>query len=62
LLDIFTRREYGDLDTAGASDVNTAEQITFMQFWAAVNSLLRSHGLPEMLYGEARGYWQDARA
>jgi hypothetical protein len=32
---------------------------TFMKFWKPMNDLLRSHGLPEMNFGEARGWWQD---
>ena len=36
-------------------------RITFMQFWKTINDVLRSHGLPEMLFGEARGYWLDAQ-
>ncbi len=31
----------------------------FLKFWNTVNEVLKSHGLPEMLYGEARGWWQQ---
>jgi hypothetical protein len=34
----------------------------FMRFWAAANAILKSRGLPEMLFGEAKGYWNDYRA
>lgn len=33
----------------------------FMTFWKTLNSVLKSHGLPEMLYGEARDWWKDYR-
>ena len=29
----------------------------FMAFWKTVNAILKSHSLPEMLYGEARDWW-----
>jgi hypothetical protein len=32
----------------------------FMIYWAAANAILKSHGLPPMMYGEAMDYWKDA--
>jgi hypothetical protein len=29
----------------------------FVQFWKLINDILRSRGLPDMLYGEARDWW-----
>ena len=34
----------------------------FMNFWKTMNDLLKSRGLPEMCFGEARGYYADYRA
>ncbi len=31
----------------------------FLQFWNTINQVLKSRGLPEMLYGEARDWWRD---
>lgn len=31
----------------------------FLKFWNTMNQILQSHGLPEMLYGEARDWWQQ---
>ena len=31
----------------------------FMQFWKTINGILKSRGLPEMLYGEARGWFDQ---
>jgi len=31
----------------------------FMHFWNIVNQILRSRGLPDMLYGEARDYFAE---
>jgi hypothetical protein len=33
--------------------------MSFMSFWLLTNRILASHGLPEMLYGEARDWWKD---
>ncbi len=35
------------------------ETITFMQWWKSVNAVLRSRGQEALLYGEARGFWND---
>lgn len=34
---------------------------TFLTFWKTLNDVLRSRGQPEMLYGEARGWFADYR-
>jgi hypothetical protein len=31
----------------------------FMNFWNTLNQVLRSRGLPDLLYGDAKGYWND---
>ena len=31
----------------------------FMNWWKLTNQILRDHGLPEMRYGEARGYYNE---
>jgi hypothetical protein len=31
----------------------------FMRFWAAANAILKSHGKPEMKFGEAKDYWKE---
>lgn len=33
--------------------------MTFLQFWAAANAILKSHGKAELLYGDANGYWRE---
>lgn len=35
--------------------------MTFMTFWKTLNAFAKSHGLPEVLYGEARGYYREYR-
>jgi hypothetical protein len=35
--------------------------MTFIEFWAAINAILKSRGLPEMLYGEARDWYREQR-
>ena len=32
----------------------------FLLFWKSVNDILRSRSLPEMLYGEARDWYNEA--
>ena len=31
----------------------------FMRFWKTVNDILASYGQPQMLYGQARLWWQQ---
>lgn len=31
----------------------------FMVFWKTVNDILKAHGQSELLYSEARGWWND---
>jgi hypothetical protein len=31
----------------------------FMAFWKTLNEFARSHGLPDVLYGEARGWFNQ---
>lgn len=33
--------------------------MTFMQFWSITNEILKARGQEPMLYGEARGYFQE---
>lgn len=33
--------------------------LDLLDFWNACNFILRANGLPEMLYGEARGRYED---
>jgi hypothetical protein len=35
------------------------DHIDFMKFWAMTNAILRSHGLPEMQFGEAKDWWSS---
>ncbi len=32
----------------------------FLRFWYGVNLILKDRGLPEMLYGEAKDWWQES--
>jgi hypothetical protein len=32
----------------------------FMLFWKSLNDFAQSHGLPEVLYGEARGWFAQS--
>jgi hypothetical protein len=34
----------------------------FLKFWRTVNALLATRGLPELNYGEARGYYNEYQA
>jgi len=34
--------------------------MSFMKWWKTTNDILRSHGLPEMLYGEARCWFAQS--
>lgn len=54
---ILTAR-YGDenIRGCGRADMQTT---AFMRFWKTVNDILKSHSLPEMRYGEARGWWSQ---
>ena len=38
-----------------------AGQMTFIEFWAAINSVCKSHGISEILYGEARDRWAESQ-
>ena len=38
-----------------------AKQTEFLTFWKTLNDVLRARDLPEMLYGEARGWFADYR-
>ena len=31
----------------------------FLKFWKTTNDILRSRGQPDMLFGEARGWWKQ---
>ncbi|MBR1122078.1 hypothetical protein JQ628_11180 [Bradyrhizobium lablabi] len=42
--------------------VRENNQTDFMSFWETLNGLLKSRGLPELGYSEARGYYADYRA
>jgi hypothetical protein len=33
--------------------------MAFMNWWKLTNRILVDRGLPEMLYGEARGYYSE---
>ena len=33
----------------------------FMRFWKSVNDILKSRNLPDMLYGEARDWYNEQR-
>jgi hypothetical protein len=35
--------------------------MTFMTFWKTTNEILKARGLPEMLYGEASGFWRGRK-
>lgn len=37
-----------------------SKQIDFLTFWKIANDILAARGQSEMLYGEARGYYNDA--
>lgn len=45
------QRERGPVDVCSHF---TQGQTPFMKFWKVTNDILKSHGLPQMLYGEAR--------
>ncbi len=34
----------------------------FMSFWKLLNDLMRSREQPELLYGEAKGWWAEHQA
>lgn len=45
--------------TPNTQQANPKTNTDFMQFWSVINQILRSHDLPEMLYGEARDYFYE---
>lgn len=38
---------------------STMLRVSFMEWWRITNRLLKSRGEDELLYGEARGWWND---
>ena len=55
------KTEIANLNYGQASRVNNMvpRLSPFMAFWQSMNAVLKSRGLPDMLYGEARGFWED---
>jgi hypothetical protein len=38
---------------------NPEPLMAFMNFWKTINSILRSRGQDELLYGDARAWWAE---
>lgn len=55
-----TRRDsrfHEEKETYRENEIAADRDSPFMEFWKLLNDLMRSQGQPELLYGEARGWW-----